>query len=575
MRVKASRQALKVALIYVIVAGCWILFSDEFLKIFIPDPDERIRFSIYKGWGFVLVTGGLLLLIMRRYLNGWERAEAALRESEERFRRLTHAAFEGICISENGRVLDVNDQILKMFGYERDEMIGKEIALMVAPESRALVAEAIRTNRESIYGHQLLRKDGSSFYAEARAKTVQVGSRTVRMTALRDITERIRAEERAQQTQKMEAIGALAGGIAHDFNNILAIIFGYTRLLEKDAIGNSTAQEHIAGLNKAANRAKDLVQQILAFSHHRQPKREVLRLDSVVKEAAKFLRASLPATIKIEMNLAGDAPPIFADPTQIYQVIINLATNALHAMEGMQGRLDICLESFLPDEKFIRLNPELKPIRYARLTMADTGHGMDAKTLERIFEPFFTTKPAGKGTGLGLAVVQGIVRSHEGIIQVESRAGHGATFHLYFPANMGNITSTTPPAVEPSDGRGRRILLVDDELALTTTYHRLLARLNYQVTSFNNPREAVASFRGNPSQFDLVITDLTMAEMTGLELARQLRAIRPDLPVILISGYATELNHEKLDAAGICELLEKPVSVDLLADALQRSLVKT
>ena len=233
-----------------------------------------------------------------------------------------------------------------------------------------------------------------------------------------DITERRQMEKRMLQAQKMEAIGQLAGGIAHDFNNMLAALFGYAHLLQQDTVGNPLAQESVTEILVAANRAKDLVQQILSFSRQREQKPQVIKLDIIVKEALKFLRASLPAHIKIEKELAAETPAVLADPTQIYQVTMNLATNALHAMEDAPGRLLVRLDPVQPDEKLLQAHPELKPILYARLTVADTGHGMDAKTLERIFEPFFTTKPVGKGTGLGLAVVHGIV-------EVAQRRHHG------------------------------------------------------------------------------------------------------------------------------------------------------
>jgi CheY-like chemotaxis protein len=316
------------------------------------------------------------------------------------------------------------------------------------------------------------------------------------------------------------------------------------------------------------------VQQILTFSRQRDQKREAIRLDLVVKEATKFLRASLPAQIKIEMHLAEDAPAVLADPTQIYQVTMNLATNALHAMDGQPGRLTVALDSFLPDEKFIQSHSEFRPVQYTRLTIADTGHGMDAKTLARIFEPFFTTKPVGKGTGLGLAVVHGIVQSHDGAITVESQPGQGTTFCLYFPAQTPTEALTEAATAKLPGGRGQKILLVDDEPALTATFQRLLTRLNYQVITRNSAREAIALFREDPAQFDLVITDLSMPEMNGLELARQLRALRPNMLVILASGFTAELTRENLRAAGVCELLEKPIAMPALAEALQRTFAK-
>jgi nitrogen-specific signal transduction histidine kinase/ActR/RegA family two-component response regulator len=385
-----------------------------------------------------------------------------------------------------------------------------------------------------------------------------------------DVSERRLLENRLQQAQKMEAIGTLAGGIAHDFNNILAAMFGYAYLLQQDTEGNPAAQENIGEILKATSRAKDLVQQILTFSRQRDLKRQVIRLDTVVREAMKFLRASLPADIKIEMHLADDAPAVLADPTQFYQVMINLATNALHAMEGQAGKLTVTLDRFSPDGKFIQAHPDFRPIGYARLTIADTGHGMDAKTQARIFEPFFTTKPVGKGTGLGLAVVHGIIQSHDGVINVESQPGAGTTFLIYFPAQTDGAALTGTKVRKLHHGRGQRILLVDDEPALTGVFKQLLRRLNYQPTASNSAPEALGWFRENPAAFDLVITDLTMPDISGLEFAREVRALRPELPVVLATGYSSTLNHHDLLDAGICELLEKPVSMTALADVLQR-----
>ena len=316
------------------------------------------------------------------------------------------------------------------------------------------------------------------------------------------------------------------------------------------------------------------MRQILTFSRQREQKREIIRLDAVVKEVAQFLRASLPAHIKIEMDLAPDVPAVLADPTQIHQVTMNLATNAQHAMEGRPGTLTVSLGSFQPDENFMRLHPEFRPMEYARLTVADTGHGMDAGTMERIFEPFYTTKPVGKGTGLGLAVVHGIVQSHEGIVTVESQVGYGTTFHLYFPARKPETALAETAATNIPSGQGQRILLVDDEQVLTKVMERLLVRLNYQVTSCNSAREAVALFQRDPAQFDLVITDLTMPELNGLEVARQICAVRPNLPILLASGFISAQLPEDARQAGICELIEKPTSVATLAGTLRRVLAR-
>ena len=388
-----------------------------------------------------------------------------------------------------------------------------------------------------------------------------------------DLLEQLRASEaRCRQAEKMEAIGTLAGGIAHDFNNILCSVVGYGNLAQQEMAGHPLAQEYLAEILKSANRAKDLVQQILTFSRQREPKREVIRLETVVKETAKLLRASLPADLGIEIDLTGDAPTVLADPIQIYQVIMNLGTNAMHAMEDHSGRLVIRLAAFEPDQAFRRSHPEIPSNHYTRLTVADTGHGMDALTRERIFEPFFTTKPVGKGTGLGLAIVHGIVKAHEGFITVASQPGRGTTFDLFFPAHAPLKTNPETPLVYIRQGAAQRILFLDDEPAITGPFKLLLERLNYQVTACNLPDEAIRRFRENPTQFDLVLTDLSMPNLSGLEVARQIHLVRPDLPVLLLTGHGNPPTTLNLREVGITELIEKPMDLTKLAGAVQRAL---
>ena len=508
----------------------------------------------------------------------------ALKQAEEQvnlqFSALTAAANAIVITDRHGKIEWVNPSFTKLTGYRAAEAIGGNPRVLKSgqhpPAFYAKLWATITTG--NVWHGELVnkRKDGRLYTEDMTITPVRgADGQIAHFVAIKqDATERRLLENRLQQAQKMEAIGTLAGGIAHDFNNILAAIFGYGNLLQQDTEGNSAAQEDIGEILKAATRAKDLVQQILTFSRQRERKREVIHLDIVVKEAMKFLRASLPAQIKIEMQLANDAPAVLADPTQIYQVTMNLATNGLHAMGGQAGTLTVSLESFQPDEQSIQARSEFQPIQYARLVIADTGCGMEAKTLEHIFEPFFTTKPVGKGTGLGLAVMHGIVQSHEGIVTVESEVGRGTTFSLYFPAQTGHATLTETTMAKLGQGRSQNILLLDDEPALTASFRKLLERLNYQVTTSNSAREAVALFRENPAQFDLVITDLTMPEMNGLEVARQLRSLRPDVPIIMASGLTPELTPENLHDAGICELLEKPVSLTVLDEVLQRTLAR-
>ena len=410
---------------------------------------------------------------------------------------LTATANAIVITARNGDIEWVNPSFTKLTGYSAEEVIGQNPRLLKSGEHSptfygTLWATILTGN---VWHGDMInkRKDGRLYTSEMTITPVQGADGQIAhfVAVKQDITERRQMEKRMLQAQKMEAIGTLAGGIAHDFNNMLAAMFGYAHLLQQDTVGNPLAQESVAEILTAANRAKELVQQILSFSRQREQQPQVLKLDMIIKEVVKFLRASLPAHIKIEKELAAETPAVLADPTQIYQVIMNLATNSLHAMEDEPGRLLIRLDPVRPDAALRQKHQELKPILYVRLVVADTGHGMDAKTQERIFEPFFTTKPVGKGTGLGLAVVHGIVDAHHGVITVDSQVGQGTTFTLYFPAETKAEAPAGTNASAVPHGHGQQILVLDDETALTAVLQKMLHRLDYQVTTSNQASEAI------------------------------------------------------------------------------------
>jgi two-component system, cell cycle sensor histidine kinase and response regulator CckA len=360
--------------------------------------------------------------------------EDALRESEQRFRALTAASFEGIGISERGIVVDVNEQLARLLGYERSELIGKDVSIMVAPESYEAVAAAMRSGRETPYRHLAVRKDGSRVEVEAQAKMADWAGRPVRVTAIRDISERLQLEERLNRVQKLEALGRLAGGIAHDFNNILVAIFSYTDLTDLDAEDPTQVRSHMEGLRAAAHRARDLVQQILTFSRQKGEERVRTPVRPILDEALRFLRSTLPSSIELRAEIDGELPQIFAAPVQIHQVIMNLCVNAAHAMQKT-GVLSVGLTQVHATADLLQRAPDLTAERsYVRLHVEDTGKGMDRATLERIFEPFFTTKASGEGSGLGLSVVHGVVKAHDGAITVDSAPGRGTRFEVYLPA---------------------------------------------------------------------------------------------------------------------------------------------
>jgi PAS domain S-box-containing protein len=398
-----------------------------------------------------------------------------------------------------------------------------------------------------------------------------------------DITKRKRAEKekkkleaRLRQAEKMQAIGTLAGGIAHDFNNILGVIMGYTELTLLDVPEGTKMYSNLDQVLKASERARDLVKQILAFSRQSEQEREPVQLGSIVKEALKMLRRSLPTTIDIRQNIEKESGTVLADAIQIHQVLMNLCTNAAHAMGDTGGVLNVDLSDVDLDIDAATNFPGLKPGPYVRLTVSDTGHGIDGSILERIFDPFFTTKDKGKGTGMGLAVVHGIVKSYSGAITVYSEPEQGATFHVYFPRServIGSSTGTGNGGPSPAGGK-EEILFVDDEKQLVNMGKQMLERLGYHVTPCTSSVEAIEAFRAQPQKFDLVITDQTMPNMTGLELAKKLMEVRLDIPVILCTGFSEVILKEKNKAVNIRKILMKPIVAHDLAVTIRKVLDK-
>ncbi len=392
-----------------------------------------------------------------------------------------------------------------------------------------------------------------------------------RIWAFRDITQQRKLEQQFRQMQKMESIGQLAGGIAHDFNNILGAIMGYTELARSELADDAPVREYLDQIAKASDRAVALVRQILTFSRQQEHERKPIQLKFVIEEALKLLRATVTTSIEFKTSLA-QAPAVLADATAIHQIIMNLGTNAWHAMKDQPGTLTVELLALDVDAAFAAAHPDLHPGRYVCLTVGDTGSGMDRTTLDRIFDPFFTTKKTGEGTGLGLAVVHGIMKSHEGGISVNSQPGKGTVFHLYFPAIATAVVEAAGQSAPAPHGNGERILFVEDEAPLATLGKMTLEKLGYAVTVKASPLEALAALRGQPGQFDLVITDFNMPVMDGTQLAAELLKLQPGLPIILVSGYRGTLTDEKVKELGFHALLLKPNTVQTLGEAAHRVL---
>jgi signal transduction histidine kinase/ActR/RegA family two-component response regulator len=393
-----------------------------------------------------------------------------------------------------------------------------------------------------------------------------------------EIAEHKRAEEeekrlkaQLERAQRMEAIGSLAGGIAHDFNNILTVIIGYTELLRCDLGKDSKAQVSLKAIYEAGVRAKDLVQQILTFSRQSEEEKKPLRISIVVKEALTLVRASLPATIEIRQNLASESDTILANPMQIHQVLINLCTNAAQAMGAMGGVLEVSLGDADLYSEATASNPDSKPGGYVRLTVRDTGSGIAPEIVERIFDPYFSTREPEHGTGMGLAVVHGIVKSSGGSIAVDSIVGEGTAIHVFFP-RMQNTVTPEAQALSPFPSGNERILFVDDEKALVEIGVQLLEHLGYRVVARTSSIEALEVFRNQAEKFDLVVTDQTMPNMTGEMLAKELIRIRPDIPIVLCTGYSEVISEEKATALGIKKLVMKPILMREISQTIRQIL---
>ena len=376
-------------------------------------------------------------------------------------------------------------------------------------------------------------------------------------------------ERQLQQVLKIQAIGTLAGGIAHDFNNILFPIVGYTELTMDEVPEGSVAHNNLAEILKAANRARDLVQQILTFSRQSGQERKPTKVQYIIEEALKLLRASIPASIEIIHEIDEDCRPVMGDATQIHQVIMNLCTNAYQAMQDKGGRLTVSLKEVDISYEETVEKIGMQPGKHLRLAVTDEGCGMDASVLDRIFEPYYTTKEQGKGTGLGLSVIHGIVKNHRGDITVSSALGKGSTFQVYLPVIEEDIVATE---FEPTNGTAKgneRILLIDDEEQIVSMEQQMLENLGYQVTARTNSEEALREFSQQPQNYDLVITDMTMPHMTGDQLAKKLLDIKPDIPVILCTGFNEDITEEKALAMGIQKFVMKPVIKNDLATTIR------
>jgi two-component system cell cycle sensor histidine kinase/response regulator CckA len=494
------------------------------------------------------------------------RAQLALEESAERFRKLTEASFDAIEITQSGVVREVNRGFLEMFGYTTpDEVVGRRITDFVAAESRADVERRIADNIEGT--HELVgkRKDGKEILLEATSRMHASEDRTVRITALRDMTERRELEDQFRQAQKMEAVGRLAGGVAHDFNNLLTVILSYTDMLIEGVSPKDPRVDDLSEIRKAAVAAGSLTRQLLAFSRQQVIEPRPVDLNQVVASTEKMLRRLIGEDIEVETTFSSTVLTVMIDPGQLEQVMMNLAVNARDAMPG-GGKLTLETASVKIDAAYARDHRPLTPGRFAMLAVSDVGIGMDEETRSRIFEPFFTTKGVGQGTGLGLATVYGIVKQSNGFIWVYSEPGRGTSFKIYFPLldeAPGEYTATIASEA-PANGT-ETILLAEDEAAVRAASRQILERYGYNVLEAPNGTLALSIAHRRGVTIDLLLTDVVMPEMSGRELAERFTKLKPRAKVLFMSGYTDDaiVRHGELRPG--TAYLQKPFSPDALA----------
>jgi PAS domain S-box-containing protein len=583
-------MAFKIALVYTLLGGLWILVSGWLLHYAVKNADILPVLENVKGWFFILVTALLLGMALNRYFMEIRYSAQLLEESEARLRQAAAAGNVGLWDWD----LQTNQMYYTpewklQIGYEAHEISDDyyEWENRLHPEDRASTIQKLRSfisnpSSKLEFEYRLQHKDGSYRWILSKASIITDGNgRPLRMLGAHiDVTDRrnledarANAESRMRQAQKMEALGALAGGIAHDFNNILSAIIGYSEIALAGTNDSMQMKNDLREVLKSAARARDLVRQILAFSRGGEQSTIPVQVGLIVKEALMLIRASLPSTIEIKQDVVSKAA-VLADPTQIHQVMMNLCTNAAYAMRANGGILQVSLKDVSFGPQSILPSPDLKRSAYVKLSIEDNGHGIDPLIMDRIFDPFFTTKEQGVGTGLGLSVVHGIVKNSGGVVVAESVPETGTVFDVYLPVIE---FFDDPPASEqttPLPGGRERILVVDDEPALASTVSRLLQKLGYRAEFRLSGAEALETIRNqvDDNPFDLVITDMTMPQLTGADLARQLLDFKPDLAILIYTGYSEKIDSEIAKSLGIRGLLMKPIVLKELAAAVRKAL---
>ncbi len=505
-----------------------------------------------------------------------KQSEEALRDSEERYRMMFDHAGVGILVvdAETGRNIAFNREAYEMLGYTRNEFAGHRFSTLESARQPQEILDHFKSIIEKgsdIFERNFVARNGEIRSFLVSSVPIKISGRYAIQSICVDITDRKALENQLQQASKMESIGTLAGGIAHDFNNLLAPIMLNTEMVMEDLPPDDPLQHNMKEIYQASERARNLVKQILTIARKRSEKRIPLKSSPIVKDALNFLRSTIPSTIDIRYNTNAEKDTVLADPTQLNQIVMNLCTNAAHAMREKGGSLEVTLDNKIIRPEEINDLAALKPGKYLRIAVRDTGTGIPTDVMGRIFEPYFTTKATGEGTGLGLAIIHSIIKNYGGAIKFESKAGRGTVFYVYLPLTETEISGDDKINSEMPKGT-ERILLVDDEKSVADITHKILGRLGYKVTSRTSSIEALEVFSNNPEAFDLVITDMTMPDMTGETLAREIMAINPEIPVILCTGFSDKIDEATAKEIGISAFVLKPIIMSEIANTIRKVL---
>ncbi len=575
---RSGRRVARIVLTYVVLASLWILSSDKVLAVLVSDPGDRISWSIAKGWGFVAVTALLLYTMIRKLTRQLEQQHHTILAGETKYRQIVNGTHEGVLVIDGeGRITYANLRMAEMLGLKLEELVGRKLTSFLLPEDLEDHQLRLRNRSQKIsesYERRLLRRDGHVVWTLVSASPLLDGAGEVSGTLcmLADVTDRHRLEEQLRQTQKMEAVGQLAGGVAHDFNNILAAMLMHLELLKKDPSLSDRVRESLVELETEAKRAASLTRQLLLYSRRQVMQMKPLALNELLDGLQKMLRRLLGEYIQFVVQGAPDSPWIEADPGMIEQVIMNLSVNARDAMPK-GGQLHLRVESVELSASDTVRSSEARAGKFACLVVSDSGCGMSEEVVSRAFEPFFTTKDVGKGTGLGLATVYGIVKQHRGWVEVESALGKGTTFRVFLPVTDSRPDHALPAPVGRSTAGTEKILLVEDEASLRRIQGKYLRGKGYEVVEAASGQEALARWEEHRGTFDLLLSDVVMpGGINGLDLAARLRHQKSELRLILCSGYSEDLASEEASKLKDVVYVAKPFAPEALASAVRRLL---